>query len=702
MSLWLGARLAVAGGRESLVRIALTATGVAVGVTLLLIGLLVVPAMQGRIDRYAWHRTDAAAPATATDPALWLPSTDRYDGRDIVRFHVAAQGQDPPVPPGLDRLPAPGEVVVSPALADLLRTVPDDQLRDRFPGRIAGTIGPAGLVSPDELVAVVGRTPQELAGTAGAYQIRGIERPGDPLDLKSLLYAGLVMVGILLVGPILVFVSTVTRINAARRERRFAAIRLAGATRGQTGVMAATETGLAAIAGTLLGWGAYALIRPKLIDSITYEGLRFPAADLQAPGLAVALVLIGVPVVTIGTTLVVLRRAQISPLGTQRQARIIPPSAWRLVPLVLGVLGIAETVRRSADPAYTDNEAFPTIRALSLVCTLAGFVLAGPWACMWLARGWARISRRGTSLMAARRMAADPYTAFRAISGVAIAAFVATMLASIAIDTRTAEAETASVLDAGVVAVNVRGTPASSVAPLVTPDAVVTRIRPNGVVVVPCAELARLTNLSCPLTLSIVDNGPPKGLSVTAGFAEPRPGDETLPLHVILVPTDGSTAAQERVRTLAAVAAPYSLARTNEDSAAQSSARSAEGVDATFRLAMAFVLFVAACSLTVSVIGGLIERRRPFALLRASGVRLAELRSIALQETAAPLLLTTAAGVGVGLLVSHLALKEGDWVVPDPAFFAAVGIGALVALGVSMLTWPLMDVVTRQDAVRFE
>jgi len=92
MSLWLGARLAVAGGRESLVRIALTATGVAVGVTLLLIGLLVVPAMQGRIDRYAWHRTDAAAPATATDPALWLPSTDRYDGRDIVRFHVERPG----------------------------------------------------------------------------------------------------------------------------------------------------------------------------------------------------------------------------------------------------------------------------------------------------------------------------------------------------------------------------------------------------------------------------------------------------------------------------------------------------------------------------------------------------------------------------------------------------------------------------------
>jgi ABC-type branched-subunit amino acid transport system ATPase component len=41
-------------------------------------------------------------------------------------------------------------------------------------------------------------------------------------------------------------------------------------------------------------------------------------------------------------------------------------------------------------------------------------------------------------------------------------------------------------------------------------------------------------------------------------------------------------------------------------------------MDNTLRLATVFVLLVAACSLTVSVASGLMERRRAFALLRAS------------------------------------------------------------------------------------
>ena len=66
-----------------------------------------------------------------------------------------------------------------------MRTVPDDQLRDRFPGRITGTIGPEGLVSPAELVAIVGHTPEELRATDGAYEIRGIEQPGERIDLTA-------------------------------------------------------------------------------------------------------------------------------------------------------------------------------------------------------------------------------------------------------------------------------------------------------------------------------------------------------------------------------------------------------------------------------------------------------------------------------------------------------------------------------------
>ena len=92
MNIVLGLRIAFAGGRESVARFALMASGVAIGVVLLLFSLTAMPGLQGRIDRYAWHRTDASTPATAPDAALWLAVTDRYAGQNIIRVHIAALG----------------------------------------------------------------------------------------------------------------------------------------------------------------------------------------------------------------------------------------------------------------------------------------------------------------------------------------------------------------------------------------------------------------------------------------------------------------------------------------------------------------------------------------------------------------------------------------------------------------------------------
>ena len=50
------------------------------------------------------------------------------------------------------------------------------------------------------------------------------------------------------------------------------------------------------------------------------------------------------------------------------------------------------------------------------------------------------------------------------------------------------------------------------------------------------------------------------------------------------------------------------------------------------------------------MITGVLERRRPFALLRASGVRLGELRRIVLPETGVPLAVTVLGAVAVALL----------------------------------------------------
>jgi hypothetical protein len=66
-------------------------------------------------------------------------------------------------------------------------------------------------------------------------------------------------------------------------------------------------------------------------------------------------------------------------------------------------------------------------------------------------------------------------------------------------------------------------------------------------------------------------------------------------------------------------------------------------------LALAVTLTIAGCSLAVAVAAGIIERKRPFALLRLAGMHLAELQRTALLEAAAPLLLIASASALLGL-----------------------------------------------------
>jgi hypothetical protein len=710
VSILLGIRIAFAGGRESLARNALMAAGVAVGVTLLLFTLTAMPVLQRHIDRLAWHRTTAESPPTAPDPALWLAVTDRYAGRDIIRVHVAALGPRPPVPPGVDRLPGPGEVVVSPALAELMRTVPDDQLRDRFPGQVIGTIGTDGLIAPAELVGIVGRTPQELRDTHGAVEIRGIEQPGHRISLYDFYRVLISLVAVLIVGPVVVFVALVTRVGAARRERRFTAIRLAGATRLQTAALAATETAAAAVAGTLLGLLGFLAARPTAASHVTLgHGIPIFVEDLMAPLGQMLLVLVAVPVLAVATTLVALHRVHISPLAAHRRVRRRSPQYWRLVPLVAGIVGIWYSEKVQSDPALVDTTLTRWVNALSPLSILVGLVLAGPLACFWIGRGLARSSGRPTTLIAARRIAADPSTTSYAVSGVALATFVATLLVLIAAAERPAGGDRRASLHRGVVAVHAGGAPEASLAPLMSGGAVVARSGPGGQVVVGCADLQRVSDLTCPLPASLdgPDPGPTPELFAVpnrfypAGFSEPGPEAASLPVQTVFVPTDGTPAAEERVRTLAAIAVPSARTDTSGELAARTAAEFG-WVDGMLPPVMAFVLLVAACSLTVATVSGLMERRRPFALLRASGVRLGELRRIVLLETGMPLVITVLGGVGTALLVTYLIVPGEEWGLPDVGFFAGLGLGVVAALAVSSLALPLLDVATRHDSARFE
>jgi hypothetical protein len=735
VNILLGIRMALASGREGLARMALMVVGVAIGVPLILLAVSALPIMQSHIDRLAWHRTTADSPPTAPDHALWLAVTDRYDGRDIVRVHVAALGARPPVPPGVRRLPGPGEKLVSPALAELMRTVPDDQLDDRYPGRVAGRIGPDGLVMPDELVAIVGHTPEQMRAMRGVSEIRGVEQPGDRLDLFAMWGIFLGMISVLVIGPVVVFVAMTARVGGPRRDLRFAAIRLAGATRLQTAVLAATETAFAAIGGTLLGWLAFHLLRPVVARQVTLgHGMPVFVEDVRVPLAPLLVVLLGVPLVAVGTTLVALRPVQLAPLGVRQRVRRRPPGILRLVPICVGIGGtwFSMTVSNSPDsadyPALV-QAALRLISLFSMLSTLVGFFLAGAWVCMWVSRGLARISRGATTLMVARRIEADPYSTFRMVGGAAIAVYVATSLGfAAAANAQPSTADNQSLfapgrpaLDPGVVAVHVQGVPEADLAPLVSAGTVVARLGPGDQVVVSCTDLARVTNLGCPLpryqegvfagqdylraedmfTLPYSDPGAADLIFQPSSLEEPGPDAARLPVQTLLIPTDGTRAAQERIRTLAAVTVPQSRGKTSDDLAA-GPLLDVTAFGTVLPYATVFILIFTACGLTVSVIVGVLERRRPFALLRASGVRIGELRRMVLLETGAPLALTVLLGVGLATVQSLATIPPDRWILPSGEFFAGLGGGAAAAFAISLIALPFMDTATRLDTVRFE
>jgi hypothetical protein len=702
----MGIRMGGGGRRGALSYLWLTAVGVAIGVSLVLLTLTALPALQGREFRGAWHATSAQTATSARDGALWLATGDHYLGRDLLRIHVAALGPQPPVPPGLAHLPGPGEVAVSPALRDLLATTTPDTLADRLPGRVSAVIDSAGLATPDELVAVIGRTPDQLR-ELGADRVTGIEtsRPGtlDTPTIRVLVTIG--AVGLLV--PVLVFIAAVTRVAASRRELRFAALRLVGATRGQVAAMAIAETSLATIPGVALGWLGYLVAQPVVARAVTFDGDRFMPEDVSAPTAQLVTVLVGVPLLAAAATAAGLRRAQVSPLGTRRRTRARRPGWWRLAPVAIGIAGLVTI----AATDYTNTTRSSVTTAQILIGTtfgslLIGLVLAGPLLCSLVARLLGRISRRLPELMAARRIAADPYTTFRAISGVALAALVTTMFAGTARGVNAnLDRPDEDALRTNAIEVLLASAPSRDLGSVIASlpgvrQTVVARQAAGATsLAVSCPDLAAAVNVDCGTGLSPYGRLP-LGLM---GITHLEPPDETLPVHAIYVVADDDPASTERVRTVVATLAPTAVASTGRD-LVELDHRQLNELEGGLRLAMMFVVLVAAAGLTVGVAASLVERRRPFALLRATGVHIRELQRMVMLETALPLIATTVFGVGFGLATSAaVTTAMGQrWSGPGTGFALTMAAGVLLALAVSATVLPLVRSATEHDAVRYE
>ena len=175
-----------------------------------------------------------------------------------------------------------------------------------------------------------------------------------------------------------------------------------------------------------------------------------------------------------------------------------------------------------------------------------------------------------------------------------------------------------------------------------------------------------------------------------------------------MVGTDGSSAAIERARTQLDVAIPaqdYFQAPTTLGEITPSTAQSLNEAKYVTDVIIVASLIIAGCSLAVGVTAGVSDRKRPFSLLRLSGVPVATLRRVVALEAALPLLVASIASAGVGLFGAELFLRAQlsvslRW--PGGLYSFVVLAGVVGSLGLIALTFPIIERITGPEVARNE
>ncbi|HEX6359065.1 ABC transporter permease [Actinophytocola sp.] len=411
--------------RRTQVSTTLTALGVAVATGLVLLLVSLPYATQSRAERTLWQDPrpvssfDAAQANADLDGVVAVAtSEDQIDGKVITRVDVAPLVDTARIelPPGIDRLPGPGEMLQSPELAHLASNRPAAELADRFAAKPVGLLGDDALMFPEQLVVLVGHTPDTMPATAvGLPHLASGTAEVDPL-LGLLSGVGVVV----LLVPSLVLVASASRLTAARRERRLAALRLAGATPAQVTAMVGAETGLAAVGGAVIGVAVSPVLH-SLATWVPWGGGTWFAHDFVLPWHMVIPIALAVPVLVVGAAVAGLRRVVNTPLMATGGHTRKPLSAARLAIVPVAVVAFFAVLTSTT----LSNSFLPVLLALAFL--MWSPTLLGPWVTSALGGVFTKVWRKPAVLLAGRRLRDDPKAAYRASSGVVLAVFAGSM-----------------------------------------------------------------------------------------------------------------------------------------------------------------------------------------------------------------------------------------------------------------------------------
>ena len=730
-------------GRQSFARLGLTTAAVALGIVLVCYFTAGVNGLMGRVNGLAINTAAYQAargvaeqkPIAGVEP-LKVGGTRRGDaskwrGQYIQSYSMYGTAKSPQF--AKLKTPRPGEYYLSKALADAVAEYPEDNILARFGKntKYLGVIPSEYTASPDALMIVRGASAEEVAESDAFTKSQG--QPSyfadvyrtDANGLKSDAKIDPVAVivfgvgGTILLFPIVIFVSVATQLGAAQREKRYAALRLIGATKRQVGRVLMLESLLASVVGVIIGLGAFWLLQAPLQD-FKMDGMRFNPSDLALTGTQYALI-IGL---TLGLTTFVnwrrMRRAQISPLGVSRSVEKVKKlRAWRaLVP----ALGIAFFAWLSSKPGRdwldaNKESAIPMLLlTAALLLVMFGLILAGGWLTNKLSLLAARWANNASMLIAGKRTAVHSRTIFRSVSGVVLALFAGSfyLTATSGIEGLNAQAvkdNGFSQLKRGTAIVIGRSLP-GDMAEQLQQKSYITSVatiypREDGDAI-RCQDLAKYTEHTCPnnarldqFALLNFDKPVVKKVSLINDRVDTNGAKE----YLVTLKSDNDI---EKLRTLVTAKAnqydlTYAVSGTDSKKP-HINPTIREFADLAY-VGIGVTLFVAVASLIVSTIGGLMERRRSLYTLRLGGMRLIQLKRLVMVESVAPLLMTSLLSCSIGVWTGAVFTKMFSTTlkpVLTPTYFAIVGLGLLTAIIGIYLILPMVDKLTRAEANQTE
>ena len=754
--LGVGARFALAGGRSGWARTTLTAVGVGLGVVVLLLAASIPSALEARAQRQdAREIGQGTQVPPGPDTVLVLSADTEYRGRTVEGRQLqpdAGEATTATPPPGLDAFPAPGEMVVSPALGRLLDSPDGRLLAERLTYERAGTIAPEGLSGPAELYYYVGT--DALGDNAVRVAEFGHRSMGEPLSPALTLLVLVICVGLLM--PVAVFIATAVRFGGELRDRRLAALRLLGADMTMTRRIAAGESLAGSLLGLLLGGAGFLLLR-QYLSGVTVLDISAYPADIVPEGSLTLLVLITVPASALAVTLFALRGVTIEPLGVVRHAEGRPRRlSWRLVPVLLG-LGLLVPLVSSFSAA---DDGTLTQAAVGIVLLLAGSTIVLPWLVERLVGGLG-----GGPLswqLATRRLQLGSGPAARAVSGITVAVAAATALSMLFSGVRSEETvETGQDPDRAQLEVFAPLTNGEDSTRLI--GALESLPGVEGALGMVTGSGVGLGGSAYQSTVTVGDCGTLRELTELAGCSEgdvffvddgefaPRPGDRldlsgeaggdpagvwTVPESIASVgsrPDPGGTTRSGIFATPAALdpellagASTSVLLRLDPDDrdtvervrnvawhraeqaavwemATERPSWNIERIQTGLLVGATGVLLLIGASMVVTTVEQLRERKRLLSALIAVGTRRRTLSASILWQTAIPVVLglTMASAVGTALgalLMGMVDLPVGDW----SAFLPMAVVGAGVIALVTLVSLPSLWYVMRPDGLRTE